>query len=71
MKTLREFTDPTRAGVLQSFLKANEIDAVLLDEGASAWAAARLLVPVRLAVPVAQAQAAVDLLDQFERAQME
>lgn len=67
MKTLREFTDPTRAGVLQSFLKDHEIDAVLLDEGASAWTAGRLLVPVRLAVPVGQAQAAMDLLNQFER----
>ena len=36
MKTLHEFTDPVRAGIVQSFLKDNEIDAVLLDQGASA-----------------------------------
>jgi hypothetical protein len=66
MKTLREFTDPIRAGIVQSFLRDNEIDAVLLDEDASAWTAGRLLVPVRLAVPSDQEDAAQNLLKQFE-----
>ncbi len=66
MKTLREFTDPVRAGIVQSFLKDNEIDAVLLDQGASAWTAGRLLIPVRLAVPFEQEEAAETLLNQFE-----
>jgi len=52
MKTLREFTDPVLAGIVQSFLKDSEIDAVLLDQGASAWTAGRILIPVRLAVPL-------------------
>jgi hypothetical protein len=66
MKTLREFTDPIRAGIVQSFLRGNEIDAVLLDEDASAWTEGRLLVPVRLAVPSDQEEAAKNLLKQFE-----
>jgi len=66
VKTLREFTDPIRAGIVQSFLMDNEIDAVLLDEEASAWTAGRLLVPVRLAVPSDQEDAAQNLLKQFE-----
>ena len=66
MKTLLEFTDPIRAGIVQSFLKDNEITAVLLDESASAWTAGRLLVPVRLAVPFEQEDAARFLLKQFE-----
>ncbi len=66
MKTLREFTDPVRAGIVQSFLKDNEIEAVLLDQGASAWTAGRLLIPVRLAVPIEQEEAAENLLNQFE-----
>jgi hypothetical protein len=66
MKTLREFTDPVRAGIVQSFLKDNEIDAVLLDQGASAWTAGRILIPVRLAVPIEQEEVAQNLLNQFE-----
>ena len=66
MKTLREFTDPIRAGIAQSFLMGNEIDAVLLDEASSAWTGGRLLVPVRLAVPFEQEDAAQNLLKQFE-----
>jgi hypothetical protein len=65
-KTLREFTDPIHAGIVQSFLKDNEVDAVLLDEASSAWTAGRLLVPVRLAVPSDQEDAAQNLLKQFE-----
>ena len=66
MKTLREFTDPVRAGIVQSFLKDNEFDAVLLDQGASAWTAGRVFIPVRLAVPSEQEEAAENLLNQFE-----
>lgn len=66
MKTLREFTDPILAGIAQSFLKDNEIDAVLLDEGSSAWVAARFLVPVRMAVPFDQEDSARELLKQIE-----
>ncbi len=66
MKTLREFTDPVRAGIVQSFLKDNEIDAVLLDQGASAWTAGRILIPVRLAVPIEQEEVAQNLLNQFD-----
>lgn len=66
MKTLREFTDPVRAGIVQSLLKDNEIDAVLLDQGASAWTAGRILIPVRLAVPIEQEEVAQNLLNQFE-----
>jgi hypothetical protein len=66
VKTLREFTDPIHAGIVQSFLRDNEVDAVLLDEASSAWTAGRLLVPVRLAVPFEQEDAAQNLLKQFE-----
>ncbi|MEI7865800.1 MAG: DUF2007 domain-containing protein [Chthoniobacterales bacterium] len=66
MKTLREFTDSIRTGIVQSFLRDNEVDAVLLDEASSAWTAGRLLVLVRLAVPSDQEDAAQDLLKQFE-----
>jgi hypothetical protein len=66
VKTLSEFTDPIRAGIVQSFLRDNEVDAVLLDEASSAWTAGRLLVPVRLAVSSDQEDAAQDLLKQFE-----
>jgi len=66
MKTLREFTDPVLAGIVQSFLKDSEIDAVLLDQGASAWTAGRILIPVRLAVPLEQEEAAESLLSQYE-----
>jgi len=66
VKTLREFTDSIRTGIVQSFLRDNEVDAVLLDEASSAWTAGRLLVLVRLAVPSDQEDAAQDLLKQFE-----
>jgi hypothetical protein len=66
VSTLREFTDPIRAGILQSFLRDNEVDAVLLDEASSTWTPGRLLVPVRLAVPSDQEDAAQNLLKQFE-----
>lgn len=66
MTTIREFTDPVQAGVVQSFLNDNEIAATLLDQGASAWTAGRFLVPVRLAVPADQVLAATQLLQQFE-----
>jgi hypothetical protein len=67
MTTIREFADPILAGIVQSFLQDHGIDAVLLDEGASAWTGARFLVPVRLAVPSEHVGAAEALLDQFEK----
>lgn len=66
MTTIREFTDPVLAGIVQSFLREHGIDASLLDEGASAWTAGRILVPVRLEVPSEQVAAAEHLLQQFE-----
>jgi hypothetical protein len=66
VKTLREFTDPISAGIVQSFLRDNGINAVLFDEEASAWTAGRLLVPVCLAVPPDQVDATHNLLKQFE-----
>jgi hypothetical protein len=68
MKTLREFTDPILAGIVQSFLRDSEIAAVLLDEDASAWTAGRFLIPVRLVVPADQIAAAESLLKQIEEA---
>jgi len=67
MTTIREFADPILAGIVQSFLQDRGIDALLLDEGSSAWTGARFLVPVRLAVPSEQVGAAEALLDQFEK----
>jgi hypothetical protein len=66
MNTLREFTDPVSAGIVQAFLRDNGIDAVLFDEEASSWTEGRLLVPVRLAVYPDQVDAAHNLLKQFE-----
>lgn len=43
METLREFSNPVLAGIVQSFLKDNKIKAILLDQGASAWTAGRTL----------------------------
>lgn len=62
MIVLGEFPDPIRAGIVQMMLKANGIDAVLLDEGASAWTAGRLLVPIRLLVPGDQVEEAEALI---------
>jgi len=66
MTTIREFTDPVQAGLVLSVLQDNEIDATLFDQGASAWTAGRLLVPIRLVVPPDQAGAALDILKRFE-----
>ena len=67
MVILREFTEPVEAGIAQSFLNDSGIDAVLLDEGASAWTAVRGMVPIRLAVPDRQAVEAGELLDYYAR----
>ena len=54
------------AGVVLAFLKDRGVNAVLLDEGASAWTAVRGLVPIRLAVPDDQARAAARILELSE-----
>lgn len=69
MKVIREFTDPIHAGLVQSVLRSNEIEAVLFDEGASAWTSVRLMVPIRLAVPEEQADEARKVLRAFEDAE--
>lgn len=66
MTTVRELIDPVQAGLLQAFLEDHEIEAILSDEGASAWTGARLLVPVRLQVPDDQAEQASALLKEFD-----
>lgn len=68
MTTIRELTDSAYAGLLVSFLRDNAIDATLADENASAWTAARLLVPIRLQVPDDQADQAQRLLSDFDAA---
>ncbi len=68
MITIRELTNTVEAGLLVSFLNDNDIEAVLTDENASAWVAARLLVPIRLQVPEEQAERALALLKEFEDA---
>ena len=66
MTTIKEFTDQIEAGILQSFLADNQIDAVLIDENASAWCQARMLIPIRLQVPDDQAEEAYSLIQTFE-----
>lgn len=68
MITIRELNNTVEAGLLVSFLNDNDIEAVLTDENASAWVAARLLVPIRLQVPEEQAEQALALLKEFEDA---
>ena len=68
MITIREFTDQTQAGLIQSFLKDNEIDSILADDNANSWVGARMLVPIRLQVPEGQAGMARSLLAQFDAA---
>jgi hypothetical protein len=48
MITIREFTNQIEAALIQSLLKDNEIDSILADENARAWAGAPNLVPIRL-----------------------
>ena len=69
MITICEFTDAVRAGLARSLLEENHIHAVLADENASAWTAARFLVPIRLQVPEAQENQARRLLQDFEDGQ--
>jgi Putative prokaryotic signal transducing protein len=66
MITLRTFIDPVQAAVVVSFLKDNNIEAVLLDENSSSYTSARLLVPIRLQVPDQQAGYANSLLENFD-----
>jgi hypothetical protein len=68
MITIRTFDDHVQAGVVQSFLRDNEIDSILADEHANAWAGPRMLVPIRLQVPEEQAEVALALLAEFEAA---
>ena len=66
MRTIRTFIDPVQAAVVVSFLKDNNIEAVLLDENSSSYTSARLLVPIRLQVPNQQAGYANSLLENFD-----
>ena len=68
MTTIREFADSVHAGLIISFLKDNDIDAVLFDENSSAWAPAKLMVPIRLQVADHQVEQANKLLDEFDAA---
>jgi len=65
MVTLKEFVDPVQAGFMQSMLVAHGIRAELWDQGASAWTAGRLLVPIRLVVPCDQMSEAEILIRDF------
>ncbi len=68
MVTIREFSNQIEAGLIQSFLRDSEIEAILADENAQAWVRAPNLVPIRLQVPEAQAEQARALLAQFDDA---
>lgn len=68
MTTIREFTDPIHAGMVLSYLQDNEIEASLADENASAWIAARNLVPIRLQVQDSNVEKAIELLKAFDEA---
>lgn len=68
MTTIREFTDPVLAGLILSFLQDSGVDAVLLDEGASAWSGSQIMVPVRLQVADEQVEEAARLLIEFDAA---
>lgn len=68
MITIRTFADPARAAVVVSFLKDNEIDAVLLDENSHVFNYAGFSIPIRLQVPDQQAEQASSLLTSFEAA---
>ena len=66
MITIKEFTDQIEAGILQSFLADNQIDAILADENASAWSPSRTMVPIRLQVEDDQVEKALGLIKMFE-----
>jgi len=68
MVTIREFSNEVEAGLVQSFLKDNEIESMLADANARAWIGAQLLVPIRLQVPDEQAERAAALLHAFDKA---
>lgn len=68
MTTIREYTDSVHAALVLSFLKDNEIDAVLADENSSLWIEARFLVPIRLLVADDQVEQANQLLNDFDQA---
>ena len=66
MRTIRTFIDQAEAAVVLSFLKDNDIEAVLLDENSSSYTVARFAVPIRLQVPDQQAGYANALLENFD-----
>ncbi|MEO6847738.1 MAG: DUF2007 domain-containing protein [Chthoniobacterales bacterium] len=66
MITIRTFTDSIEAGVVASFLKDNEIEAVLLDENSGGLGGFN--VPVRLQVDEDKAEEANKLLHEFDDA---
>lgn len=66
MITIREFTNQIEAALIQSLLKDNEIDSILADENARAWAGAPNLVPIRLRVSEEQDEQAKSLLTEID-----
>ena len=66
MITIKEFTNQIEAGMLQSFLKDNDIESVLADEHSAAWGRAPLLIPIRLQVSEDHVEKATSLIKQFE-----
>ena len=68
MITIREFTNQIEAALIQSLLKDNEIDSILVDENARAWVGAPNLVPIRLQVPEEQVEQAKAFLTEIDNA---
>jgi len=66
MTTIKEFTNHAEAALLQSFLRGNDIEAILVDEHAAAWCRAPLLVPIRVQVPDEQADDAFSLVQSIQ-----
>lgn len=64
MVVIREYLNEMEALVARSVLEANEIPAVVLrDDAGGMLPAMHLLYPVRLAVPAAEADQALRILD--------
>ncbi len=61
MTTLREFTSPIEAGLMQSFLQSHDIEVVIVDQYTSAHTST--VAPLILQVPDDQAEEALALLE--------
>jgi Putative prokaryotic signal transducing protein len=66
MTTIRSFSNQAEASLGASFLKANGIEAVLLDDGGFDNFGGGVAVPVRLQVPEEDAAQALELLESGE-----